>query len=115
MSFKAYLRCKKPSKACFSCEFLDQCKKLNMPEMLKPKISEVQSMVEQHYKTKMQIITLPADGPEIYEAVKKFLYAQVPFFHSDAEIIVSVRFPLPGSKYPLMAKELTVVDGQREA
>jgi hypothetical protein len=79
-------------------------------EMLKPKVSEVQSMVEQHYKTKMQIITLPADGPEICEAVKKFLYEQVPFFHSNAEIIISVRFPLPGSKFPLMAKELLVAD-----
>jgi len=84
-------------------------------EMLKPKVSEVQSMVEQHYKTKMQIITLPADGQEICEAVKNFLYEQVPFFHSNAEIIISVRFPLPGSKFPLMAKELLVADKLVEA
>jgi hypothetical protein len=112
MTFKAYLRCKAPNKNCFNCEFLQKCKELNEPEMLKPKVSDVQSMVEQHYKTKMQIITLPADGPEIYKAVNKFLYEQVPFFHAKAEIIISVRFPLPGSKFPLMAKELLVVDEQ---
>lgn len=77
---------------------------MSKQEMLKPKVSAVQRIEEQHIITKMQVITLPADGSEIYEAARKFLYEQVPFFHGCAEIIIAVRFPKPGSKYVLMAK-----------
>lgn len=78
------------------------------------KVSKVQSVTEKHYKTKMQIISLPADMPELYEATKKFLYEEIPFNHGQGEITISVRFPLPGSKFPLLAKKIVSSDNSEE-